>query len=337
MSRDSLAILSSGLMTSVGLSAPAACAAIRAGIANPSETRIADAAGDWLLAHAVPTERSRRGPERLAHLAVEAIKECLAAGDWMNVTLLMCVSERDRPGRPSDLERNLIGQVQELLEIRLSEQSLVISQGRAGVASALLHARKLLGEHATVPVLVAATDSLLSWDALQAYERQGRLLTKSNSNGFIPGEAAAAVLVGHQPREASPLVTGIGVAREAVHVMSEDPLRGEGLAQAIRGALSDAGCQVHDLDARITDLAGEQYHFKEAALALARCLRRRKEQFEIWQPAESVGECGAALGIVMLAVADAALRKGYAPGANLLLHMGTDSGLRAAVIVQGAG
>ena len=51
-------------------------------------------------------------------------------------------------------------------------------------------------------------------------------------------------------------------------------MRADGLATAIKGALADAGCEMHDMDYRITDLSGEQYYFKEAALALSRTLRQ---------------------------------------------------------------
>ena len=43
MAERPIAIASIGLVTSVGLNAPATCAAIRAGISNASETRFIDA------------------------------------------------------------------------------------------------------------------------------------------------------------------------------------------------------------------------------------------------------------------------------------------------------
>ncbi len=53
-----IAIRSVGLVTSVGLSAPAACAAMRCKISNPSETRFIDSAGEWIMAHSVPLENA---------------------------------------------------------------------------------------------------------------------------------------------------------------------------------------------------------------------------------------------------------------------------------------
>ena len=74
-------------------------------------------------------------------------------------------------------------------------------------------------------------------------------------------------------------------------------------------------------------------YFKEAGLALARVLRRLKEEFDIWHPAECIGEAGATAGLVVLAVAHAAAHKDYAPGNNVLAHMANDGGQRAALVL----
>ena len=91
---------------------------------------------------------------------------------------------------------------------------------------------------------------------------------------------------------------------------------------------------MHDLDFRITDLSGEQYYFKEAALALGRILRQHKEEFDIWHPAECIGESGAAAGIAVLAVANAACRNAYCAGPNILTHVANDAGQRAATVLH---
>src|SRR5262245_18547704 len=64
-----IAILNTGLVTSVGLSAPAACAAIRAGLTNPSTTRFFDPDGKWIKAHQIPLAQPWCGLVRLAKMA----------------------------------------------------------------------------------------------------------------------------------------------------------------------------------------------------------------------------------------------------------------------------
>ena len=57
----SVAIVNTGLVTSVGLSSPAACAAIRAGLTNPTQTRFKDSEGEWMMGHAVPLDTPWQG------------------------------------------------------------------------------------------------------------------------------------------------------------------------------------------------------------------------------------------------------------------------------------
>ncbi|WP_218187953.1 PAAR-like domain-containing protein [Desulfosarcina cetonica] len=159
--------------------------------------------------------------------------------------------------------------------------------------------------------IVAGTDSYLTAGTLSGLEENQRLLTDSNSDGFIPGEAAAAVrlaLKANAPT-APVTITGIGFGSEKATIVSEEPLRADGMVAAIKSALAMAGCDMGALDFRICDLSGEQYGFKEAALALTRLLRVRKEEFDIWHPAECIGETGAAIVPVVLCVAAAALKK----------------------------
>lgn len=332
-----LAFLKRGLVTSVGLCTAAAYAAIRAGVTNPTQTRFIDMEGEWLTGHEVPLEQPWRGLARLVWMASMAIAECLEdlpREDWTRIPLLLCVAERERPGRPSEVDSELFRELQRALGIQFAAQSLVIPQGRVAAAIALGHARSILARGDAPYVLIAGVDSLLTAATLRGYELQGRLLTGANSNGFLPGEGAGAVLMGTSSRDPALMCTGLGFGVETSHIFSEEPLRGDGLTRAIKEALTEAHCGLDELDFRITDISGEQYYFKEAALALGRILRVHKEEFELWHPAEIVGELGAAAGVMLMVVADAACRRGNAPGPAVLYHTASDQGQRAAAVLQ---
>jgi len=166
------------------------------------------------------------------------------------------------------------------------------------------------------------------------FDRTDRLLREDNSNEFMPGEGAGALLVGDPSGKMELLCTGVGFGSEAAHIHSEEPLRADGLVMAIRSALTEAGRVMHDFDYRITDLSGEQYYFKEAALALSRTLHEPKEEFDVWHPAECTGEAGALAGASIICLADAACRKAFTMGPNIVAHMSNDGGERAAVLLQ---
>jgi 3-oxoacyl-[acyl-carrier-protein] synthase I len=338
MSTMPIAILNTGLLTSVGLSTTATCAALRAKLTNPSETRFIDSSGELILAHQVTLDQPWRGLTKLAKMAAMVIDEALQGipkAAWREMPLLLCVAETERPGRTLGLDDQLLKLIQEELDVNFASESAVVMQGRVGVAVALARARTMIIESRCPRVLVAATDSLLSWPTLSHYARQDRLLTERNSNGFMPGEGAGSLLVGPAEGRVGELVcSGIGFSREAAHIDSGEPLRAEGLSQAIKASLNEACCQMHDMDFRITDNSGEQYYFKEASLALSRTLRQRKAEFDIWHPAECTGETGAVSGIAVIAVAREACSKAYTKGPNMLAHWANDAGQRAAITLR---
>ncbi len=327
-------------IASPGFSA-SSCAAIRCAIDNFSETRFMDKGGEWIIGSQAPLDQPWRGLPKLVHMVVPAIRECLAqAGDVRPelIPLLLCVAEKERGGRLEGLDDELFSNVQAELGVRFHPHSAVIARGRVAGGLAMIEARKLIHEERLPLCVIAGVDSYLVASTLAAYEAKNRLLTSQNSNGFIPGEAGAAVLVGPQAsRCPSPSLTcvGIGAGQEKATIDSEEPLRADGMVQAFKAALADAGQTIADVDYRITDSNGEQYLFKEAALAVTRILRVRKEQFEIWHPADCIGEVGAAVGPCALGVALTAARKNYAPGRGVLGHFSGEDGERLAMLLAG--
>src|SRR6185437_4907763 len=105
MSGFPLAITGTGMVTGVGLSAPASCAAIRCAIDNFQETRFMDKGGEWLMGCEVPLEQPWRGKTKLIKMAAAAITECLASNKQIapkSTPLLLCLSENERKGRVID-------------------------------------------------------------------------------------------------------------------------------------------------------------------------------------------------------------------------------------------
>lgn len=350
MSNQPIAIADSGMVCGVGLDAPSACAAIRCAMDNFQETRYMDKGGEWIIGSSVPLATNVRGRTRLVKMVSMALQECLQHFATVpdEIPLFLCVAERERPGRMDGLEEHLFGEIEAELGYQFhAQESRGIPLGRVSAAVALKHARELIYEKQFPYVLIAGVDSLLVGPTLAAFEENERLLTSQNSNGFIPGEAGAAILVCNpslHPSTSSSggpatqlLCQGIGFGQEAANVMAEHPLRADGMVNALQLALSEAGYEMADLDFRIADISGEQYYFKEAALALSRTLRKRKEHFYIWHPADCIGNVGAAIGVVMIIVALTASRKQYAYGRRMICQFGGDSGQRAAAVIEHVG
>lgn len=338
MSSFPLAITGVGMVTGVGLNAPASCAAIRCALDNFQETRFMDSGGEWIMGCEVPLEQPWRGKTKLLKMAAAAINECLAKNKQIvakDTPLLLCLSEHERKGRVIDDDNQFFLDLQAELGVEFHEQSRVIARGHVAVAVALKHARELLQERKVKQVLIAATDSLLVAPTLAHYEENERLLTSQNSNGFIPGEAGAALVVEavHARPEPQLICLGLGFGVEKAHVDSEEPLRADGLTAAIKESLADAGCEIGDLDFRITDISGDQYYFKEASLAFSRIERVIRDEFDIWHPADCIGEVGAGSGAIMIAVLKSACEKDYNKGNKILAHLGNEDGKRTSMIL----
>lgn len=340
MTEFSLAIKAAGLVTSVGLCAPSCCAAIRAKLSNPIETAFVNGLAERIVGHEVPLEIPWRGRYRLIHLAAMALNECaaeLSLEELARIPLFLCVAETQRPGRDAGLDDSLLRDICDELQVEFAPQSEVVALGRVSVAHALARSRAVIQAGVAPFALMIGVDSLLREETLDAYDRAQRLLTHANSNGFLPGEGAGAILVGRPAAQAELRCTGLGFATEQAHVDSDLPLRGDGLAYAARAALNEAGCGLHDIDYRIADVSGEHYYFKEAALMVGRLARTRRAEHELWHPAECIGETGALAGLAMLVVAEAAARRGYAPGRRVLSHFSGDHGERAAAVFEYGG
>ena len=334
-----LSIIASGMVTGVGLNAPASCAAIRCGVNASEETRFIDEGGEWIMGVRVPLSQPWRGRSKLVQMVVPAIQECLEPFPDLSIEhlpLLLCVAEEDRPGRLAGLDGTLLMEIQVEIGQKFHESSALIPKGKVGIVAALRQAEQVIDSENVGACIIAGVDSLLIAETLKAYEEEGRLLNSKNSDGFIPGEAGTAVLVTKTLKTMEPSLhcLGMGFGQEEATENSGQPLKAEGLMTAIREACTNANRDIGETDFRVTDLSGEQYYFKEAALALTRILRTRKEEYDIWHPADCVGEVGAAIGPAMLSVLLAAYRKGYSLGSTALAHFGNVDGARAAVVIQ---
>jgi 3-oxoacyl-[acyl-carrier-protein] synthase I len=332
-----------GLVCSVGLNAAAACAAMRAGIAGFAELPCRDNTGEPIVGAMVPgLVPTLRRDERLLTLLQMALADCLKSAGLPRtnaIPLLVGLAETGRPGGGDVLAGELIPRLGRQLDRAFHrELSRCLPGGHTAAFELLKVARELLQDPAVPACLVAAVDSFVNDSSLAWLEQHGRLKTSDNSDGLIPGEAAAAVIVQRAVEEQTPAasarIAGMGFAFESASVMNEEPLRGLGLAAATKSALVEAAIEMHEVDFRLSDVTGESYGFKEQALALSRLMRQRREELPLWHAADSIGDSGAAAGLCHFIVAMAAWGKKYGPGSTAACFGSAVPGARAAVILR---
>lgn len=330
-----------GMVTAVGFNAPASLAAIRAGIRRIEDEVLWNYEfGDYIAAGKVPLRHWWTGVGKLVGLVVPAIRECLSAaapavaGD---IPLLLGLPALDRPARWPNLEERIFPEIEQRLGIPLHQLSQTIPRGNVSGVAAVEMASRLIEESAVEHCIVAGVDSFIDQKMINSYLHDRRILTTTNSNGFSPAEAGAAVLLAAPSgRPAGELrVLGMALADEPSPINSEEPLRGKGLGEAIRRALAASGIGISEIDYFITDLNGEHYKFKEAALSVLKLWSSNDEKgVDYWHPIESFGEIGAAIGPCALGLALIANQKGYAPSPSVLFHFSNDDRERAALVAR---
>lgn len=338
--RSGLHIVSTGMATAVGLDAPSSCAAMRARLDGFQETGFLVPGGDRLIGAPVPLPRNLIGHKRMVHLAAGAVVDACAAAPEavVDLALIVCLAEDTRPGRPVTDPPAFLRDLAAVADLPAATRTYVIAHGRPSGFVALDRASKLLAEGAARHVLILGVDSYLTVPAITHFLDAERLLSPDNANGFIPGEAAAAVLVG----PTGPLrLTGLGLARERAFLyngLDQDglhlPLTGDGMTAAYKAALDAANTDLAHVEYRISDLIGEQYWFKQSALAHMRLERGRSAFQDIWSPGENVGNIGAAVVPAMIGMALTAAVKSYSPGSPVLIEASGDDGACGAAVLH---
>ncbi len=337
MSALAVHITGTGLVSAAGYDAAASCAAIRCKIANVTETAFI-VAGEPLFAAQISLPDDLRGHRKVLTLlgcaAAEALAEAVPADGPL--LALIAVAEADRPGALLPDDQALLTALAGDLGLTLDPRSRVMRLGRWAGAAALYEARREL-KQGQPRVLIAAYDSLLTGAAVNHLAATGRLITKDQPDGFIPGEAAAALMLSATPATGSVRLAGFGIGQESVLRGSEKRQRADGLSAAIRAAVQEAGRPMHQIGWRIAAVRGDQYDFAEDAAAMARTMRQVRPRFDSWTPMDCLGEIGAAAMPAVTVLAIHAFRRGYAPGDSVLIHLGGDGPERAACILdQGA-
>lgn len=213
----------------------------------------------------------------------------------------------------------------------------VVPSGRAAALAALELALDALEQDPSRPVVIGGIDTYLDLKLLASLDAQARILGPEVSDGFIPGEGAAFLVLAHPSTEVgegmSVTVEAAASAQDPGHRTGPSPARGEGLATAIdalRSRLANPGVLV---GTTFAGLNGESFDAKQWGVARIRHADFFAPQMTIEHPADCIGDTGAATGAILLALSWTALKRGQRAGPSLT-WAASDGELRACALLS---
>lgn len=347
-------VIAAGLCCALGYSLKAASPALLANLDHLQESEFQANDGSPIRVARLP-HSGAWGIPRLARWAAMAAEEAMAPWQQAGMLdtrhwalLLLCDDDADL--RP-DWGESLFDATLAALDRPFSPHGVICPGGRTGLGAACLHAQQLLEQDPELEhVLLLGAGSLLDARRINTLLSQQRLQVPGNRDGFFPGEAAAALVLGREgaavpARGREPanrlVLRAEGRAVEPARWHGGPPNRAEALTAAVRAACSAANCSPLDLQLRVSDANGEGFYVREAANAFTR-LRFESTALPLITPAGGLGEVGAAFGPAALAYLWHRAGQPRRPlhptawprraGARGVLHMAHDNGQRNALL-----
>lgn len=212
-----------------------------------------------------------------------------------------------------------------------------ICAGHVATALAVQRAFSRLAPNKITRGIILAVDSHFDHERIRLLDARRQLKSQRARDGFIPGEAAVALLLctaddpirARLANETSAVVTSVGTGMEPHPRESELAATGKGLEQALATVLAV------DPDPRwvLSDMNGESQRAAEWGALLTRVPAIAAVQ-ALEHPAQSIGDIGAASGALLLALAREAFAKGVAPASSALVLTASHDGARAALNIR---
>lgn len=352
MSMHDIVIVGVGMTTAVGASAQETAASARSGTARRVETRLRDKEFNPFLLAQVPEDvlpplvgeileslpLSAREARllRLASRPLRAAAQAMRGRDIrLGLALALPETETLRPVDGTLFLRCLAAQVEDAFSIDRSDAS---HRGRAGGIIALGQAVLTIQRGQADFMLAGGVDSYRDLYVLGILDRDERVKSRVNLDGFIPGEGAGFLLLARADAAAGsglrPLacLSPAALGFEEGHLYSSAPYRGDGLASTLstlvaRSPLPEPISEVY------SSMNGESHWSKEWGTAFLRNRGAFDTSYRMHHPADCYGDTGAAAGPLMAGLAALGVDGRYR-NSPTLVYGSSDRGARAAVIVS---
>lgn len=349
---QSIVITAVSAVTAVGYSAKTTCSALQAGVLPFEEheyIRCTPEDPEWdedlapIVARAPFISPFTNDIGRFNDLAIPAITELFATSNLTrraltHTGLFVALPEKDPSITHIGADTAWFTQLRKTMGLSATGSAKAENAGRCGVFTLINEAVQALDSGELEYCIVGGIDSYLFDHRIAQLDQQWRVKTARNVDGFIPGEAAAMLMLetnSHaRSRGAKVLarIDGQGFGNEEIPLASSRASSGQGLSQAIRDTLAQSGSN-GDIQSVHCSLNGESYFSYEWGLVQTRLGQQLANISELCHPADCVGEVGAAIGAVMIVNAINLIEQSDKKQSVLLFTANDDPG-RAALVIS---
>lgn len=355
-SKIRIGITGLGLVSAVGLNMVQSCASVRAGISRfqkcplyyPEIDEDSEVGGDEeepVMSASVPLpgedyDEYDKTKSLLLVCLQDLIKHAgLSRKHFREAQLFMAL-----PPDGTDRGKTILSSSRVLDTLSKANQKnpldvRTFDSGHVGSLLAIEQAMLKICENPSKRCIVVGIDSYLEKRTLELLDEKSRLKSERNRFGFVPGEAASAVLLEsfqEATKRKAPVfaeIEGIGHSSEENSYLSNQPASGQGLSSVILKAWPSADDE-DQVNWVCNDLNGENYRAREWGLCIVKLQYRFKDLRFVWHPADCWGDIGAATGTALLALVGRSFERGYAPTNRCLVWTSSDEGERAAVVLK---
>ncbi len=340
-------IVSIGARTPLGLQAAPSAAAVRAGISGMGKhpfmiDRIGDPMPGALDAQ---LDGNVIGPDRCLSMAEAAMRETCeplstVPEKSLQLPIYLALPEI-RPGfskKDAETIQEKLGDAKGL-PCQISEVK-IFTQGHAAGLAALAVATEQMLKGTYEACLVGGVESYFHPDTMEWLDDNRQLAGKDARSAFVPGEGAGFCLLMAAPtqkRLGLNAVAGaqkVAIEREKNLIKTSDTCLGEGLTEAVRGAVKHLVSPDETINDIICDINSERYRSEEWGFVCLRLSQYFDDPSTYNSPANCWGDMGAASGLLFTMLACKANAGGYSNGPRTLLWTSSEGGLRAAAVLN---
>ncbi len=324
-----LAIEAMGAVTAVGDNLPLSVASIYTNARHFRTLPAVGPDGRPIIGGPAAIGDDVRGIDRLRVLALMALQECLADRfSQPPLPAVICAPSLEPFGRDG---RWLLQRLLDDADLAIDpDGSQVFTTGRGALPDALALVEQRLASGEWPACFLVGVDSLVAPSRLAREVAAGRVAGPGNAAGFIPGEAGAALVLSLRADAGSAaIIAGVGRCDGGVAFNTAAAV----LAAAAEQALARAGVAASSLSAICHDGAGDWRQLEEMSVADARPPLSDAAQAQRLIPSISLGDVGAAAGVLSLAIAGLLLAKGVVQW-PVLTMFSTDGASRAAAVLE---